>query len=293
MRGSDPPNESEQHSGWTTPTRKCSTRFLVLTLLVSSGCTGSLKNWSAGGWVADYETAEQQAGETGRGMLILYQPARPDRALKAAFDDPAIKERTDDFVRCELAKSYEPDRSYVRQFGVERAPALILIHRDGTFHAQAGSMSQARILGFLSSARPPGKRPAINPYLPRESCYKWIDTLDEARQTAQRTGRPMLIVYHRRFSRDWSTIEKLLSRREAHSRFADMVHCRIAILNPLADAYISPYGAVRLPAIVVDHPHGAYSVLEMPTTLQAVVRFADSARRSRVHGNGSKAAAGP
>ncbi|MGB2986794.1 MAG: hypothetical protein WBE26_13050 [Phycisphaerae bacterium] len=253
----------------------------ALVLLSGTGCA-SVTRLASGGWVADYETAEQRVRESGRELLILYEDTRPgvDGPTEKAFEAPPVKNRTRDFVRCKLFKPYEPDRRYVAQFGIHRAPALIVVHRDGTYHARSGSMSAAEIVAFLGEARPPGALPVINRHIPRQPRYNWHRTIEAAEQVSRQTGRHILIVYHRSLSHDWHTLKKLLTRREVYHRFADMVHCRIGLLNPWANAYITPFGALELPAVVIVRRDGTNDVLELPTSYETLVRFADAALRA-------------
>ena len=251
--------------------------------LVCSGCVPALTRWASDGWVADYDAAEQLQRDSGRELLILYKDTRTgaDTSLEKALAGSPVKEMIRGHVRCRLFKSYEPDRRYVAQYGVDRAPALILVHRDGTYHARSGRTSTAKLTAFLASARPPGARPVINPHIPRRPRYDWHGSVEEAQQIARLTGRPLLVIFYRTLSRDWQELNKLLSRHEVYRRFADMVPCRVGLTSFSADAYITQFGALKLPAIVIADSDGSRHVLELPRTYEAVVRFADSARRQR------------
>lgn len=255
----------------------------ALGAVVCSGCVPALTRWASDGWLADYDTAEQRQRESGRELLILYKDTRPgaDTSMEKALASPPVKEVIRDYVRCGLFKSYEPHRRYVAQYGIDRAPAVILVHRDGTYHARSGHMSTAKLAAFLARAKPPGARPVINPYIPRRPRYDWHGSIEKARQVARLTGRPLLIVFYRTLSRDWQELNKLLSRQEVYRRFADMVPCRIGLTSLSADAYITQFGALKLPAIVIADRDGGRRVLELPRSYEAVVRFADSARRRK------------
>ncbi len=186
---------------------------------------------------------------------------------------------TDGYIRCKLPKTYEPNRRYVGQFGVDRAPALIVVHGDGTYHARSGSMSAADVAAFLAHATPPGQRPEINPYIKRRVRYEWHRSIEEAEEEAQQTGRAVFTVFYRSFSSDWQVLRKLLSRQEVYSRLADMVHCRIGVLGFSGRAQGTRFGALTLPAVVIAHRDGTHDALELPQSYEAIVRFADTARR--------------
>jgi len=230
-----------------------------------------------GGWVADYDTAEDQVRKTGRELLIAYVDPRPGRSGTSmdVLHDTLVRARTADYVCCRLYQSYEPDRRYAAQYGVERSPAIIIVHGDGTYHALEGPMSAEQVSRFLDEAVGPGAYPTVNHQIPREARYKWHDNVRSAEEESKGLNKAVLFVFHRRFSRDWQRLEEILSRREVYRRFSDMVHCRIDTFNPWSKVYVTQFGPVRLPAMVIADSDGTYDVLEKPTSCEAVVRFAD------------------
>ena len=253
---------------------------LALSLLaLETGCA-TLSRWVSGGWVADYETAEARVHKTGRELLIYYKDTRPgvtDHTADALHVD-GVKQRIRDYVRCHLFKDYEPHRRYVGQYGVERAPALIVVHLDGTYHARTGLMSAADIAEFLDQALPPGFKPVPNAYLPREAAYHWHGSPGSAYAAAEQTERPVLFVFHRWLSRDWRKMKKLLHRPEVYSRFAGMVHCRLSSLGSPARGAAANFGITDWPALVIADRDGAYLVLELPTSYEPIVGLADRHR---------------
>ena len=162
-------------------------------MLARSWCRSpSTRYWRPQDWFADYDAAEARVRESGRELLIIYQDNRPggDRALEHAVKSGAGATLSERHVRCVLSKAYEPDRRYVAQYGIERAPALILIHRDGTYHARSGGMSSADVARFIANATQPGKIPVINHYVPRTPVYGWRDNVDAAMEASKRSGKP-------------------------------------------------------------------------------------------------------
>lgn len=251
---------------------------LLLTWAVTgaAGCAHSAR-WHEPRWIADYDTAEKQMRRTERELLIWYKDPRPGRSdpLQPILESEAVAPQIEEYVRCALFKSAEPDRRYLAQFGVERAPALVVVHRNGTYHAQVGHSSARDVSRFLAEAKPPGAPPTINPYVPRRADYAWHRNLGPARRICEETDRPLLVVYYRRLSRDWSALKALLRRHEVYTRLDDMIHCRIGIWNPWAQTRATPFGVVRLPALVIASGEGSHHVLEMPGTGEDLVRFAD------------------
>lgn len=241
-----------------------------------AGCTHSVR-WHEPRWIADYDTAEKQMRRTERELLIWYKDPRPGRSdpLQPILKSEAVAPQIDEYVRCALFKSAEPDRRYVGQFGVERAPALVVVHRDGTYHAYGGHTSAQDVSRFLAEANPPGSPPMINPYIPRRADYAWRSDVGSAQRISAETDRPLLVVYYRRFSRDWNALKTLLRRYEVYTRLDDMIHCRIGLWNPWARTGATPFGIAKLPALVIAHGDGSYHVLEMPGTGEDIARFAD------------------
>lgn len=258
------------------------TAFALPFIFFVEGCTG-VTHWVTRGWVADYQRAERQAAEQDAPILIIYDNDKPGSStdLRKLVDIESIRSSVDGYVRCSLVKSYEPDRRYVAQFGVQRAPALILVHRDGTYHARVGPCAAADIESFLLQATAPGQQPELNPHLPREAEYQWGSSLADAEQASKKSGQPILAVYHKWFSRDWNKLEKMLARPEVYRRVSEMIHCRIEVRGLFADTCITPFGALNLPAIVVARPDGHYEVLEMPTSFRAIVQLTDRALRTQ------------
>jgi len=260
------------------------------------GCASSIdraKRWVVGDWAADYQTAERHARESNTGILILYTNidlTRKDamrEAVKGAASGDAGK-----YVRCVLFRDNEPDRRYVAQYGVDRAPALIVVHTDGTYHARSGPMPAEQIADFLASATPPGSKPELNPFIPRESNYAWNSDIESSERMSRASGRPMLVVLDRWMTRDWRKLRAMLERREVYTRFADMVHCRPASLWSSSGSAAARFGVKNLPALVIVEPDGSAQALELPASYEAIVRFADGVRRGETAAETSVPTAG-
>ena len=241
-----------------------------------------MPRFGADQWLMDFDAAESRVEETGKPLLILFRDARhttDDKALQDAVRSPSLAAAAQGYVRCMLFQPYEPDRRYVAQYGVDHAPALIVVHRDGTYHAESGAMSSEQMVAFLERTRAPGARPTLNPHIVRQARYRWQDSLEEAEAVAAQTRRPMLVVFYRRFSRDWERIHSLLATHEVYSRLADMVPVKVALHGLFTKAYITRFGALKLPTVAISRPDGSYQVLELPVSIEAVVRFVDDAMR--------------
>ena len=256
----------------------------IFSLASSNGCastSGRIQRWINGNWAADYQSAERLARESNTGILILYTDIdlTRDDPMREAVKNKAAGGGTKDYVRCVLFRDNEPDRRYVAQYGVDRPPAMILAHPDGTYHARVGTLSEEGVAQFIAEANPPGLKPQLNPFIPRESNYAWITSFETARQAARESGRSMIVVLDRWMTRDWSRLRPMLDRREVHTRFADMVHCRPGSLWSLAGSVADHLGVRHLPAIVIVDPDGTARVLELPASYESIIRFADGVRR--------------
>ena len=251
----------------------------LATLVAALACTTctSVVRWAGNFGQGNFDIAERLAHESDRPMLIAYWDGRAeiDRPLSDALRSPEVQLKAKGYVRCDVFRTNEPDRRYAAQFGVERPGALIVVHPDQTYQAQPGFISASDVARFLDEAKPPGATRVLNPHIPRQVAYDWHRTLPAAREEAERTGRPILLVVDRVLVGDRRKLNKVLNRPEVYRRFADMVHCRVRSFNPFADSYETPLGAVHLPAIIFIHRDGTHHVLEKPLSVEAIVRFAD------------------
>ena len=300
MYGDELPKTAESRALTAPPVCAWLGLACLVGVVLAGGCGLSqarvrIDRWLTDRWLADFETAERMVTKTGRDLIIGYTHERDRRRspLIQALTSESLAGALSGKVRCTLSKSYEPDRRYVAQFGVDRAPALILVHRDGTYHAHSGSMTVEDIRTFLASARPPGLRPVFNAHIQRQARYRWLDSFEAARARAAGTGRPMLVVYYRRFSQDWRRLERLLSRHEVYKRLAGLVPCRLRLSGVSKDLAITRFGTVHLPAIVIVREDGKHSVLERPMSYEAVVRFAEGALSPAVQAGMTSTVIGP
>ena len=261
---------------------------VVISVAVSAGCSSTpierLRLWVSGGWAADYEAAEQRAETTGAPRVLYFRSGRlsPTDSAFDALRAPEIEARLVDYVRGTLVQSHEPDRRYAAQFGVLRAPSVILIHADGTYHAHSGLVNPETLARFIDQATPPGTVAAHNPLVPRTYHYKWINDFETANARSRQLGKPMVVAYERRLMGDTRRLAEMLHAHEVGLRLSDFVHCRVSLLPTVGDGFISPFGAVRLPALVLAYPDGRHDVLEMPTSSEAIARFVDASLRDEI-----------
>jgi len=261
-----------------TPRATLSIVLIASCLPVAPGCALKQAAWESDAWVNGYESAEKRASERETGMVICYRdtaPNRPDKMIEATRD-AIVEDSKSDYVGSVLAKSHAWDRKYVAQFGVDRSPAIVVLHPDGTYHAHVGFLDATGVKDFLASANPPGNAPKWNPYLHREPRYTWLGSIDEAKTIARDLNRSMLIVFHRPWSDDMHRLNQMLKKPAAYRRFSQMVHVRSGSPWSFSEVAETAYGTLHLPAIVIVTPDGSYRVLENPSGYEAIIHFADN-----------------
>lgn len=229
-------------------------------------------------WFADYPSARAHAEQNKQPLLIYFKETEPwtDDPVENSLKGEALSVRTGNFVRVVLLRSYEPDRRVVRQFGVARAPAVVLVHADGTFHAVSGDLSGDRLDRFFDSATPPGERPVPDLFPSHGAELAWETSLEEALVRGRETSREVFVVLDRPWTRDWERLSPLVNRHEVRSRVAEMVHCRPMPIWKFGTGYVERFSLTNLPAIVVVRPDGHFRSLEIPNSYEAIVRFLDA-----------------
>jgi len=249
----------------------------VLSLALLSGCQTSGRYWIQLTWAGDYEAAEKRFHKSGRDLLIAYRHARPGEEdhLPKLLSGSTIKPLLEPYVCAMLFDTYEPDRRYVAQYGVERAPALIIVRQDGTYHARSGPLDEAALRDFFTTATGPGATPVYNPHLPRRVAYSWYGNVPRAREEAQRRGQPLLVVCGSFWSGDGDRLVKYFAAPGLHARCLEWVHARWDWYWPWPAWGARPFGVQKLPAIVVVQTDGTPHTLEGPTCAAQIMRFLD------------------
>ncbi len=223
-------------------------------------------------------------------MLVYYSESRPGRhdPLKDALRNGNLTDQSARFVRCRLYVSHEPDRRFVGQYGVSRAPAWIVIHPDGTYHAQMGAASPEEVAAFIGAATPPGTEPARYSYLPTSTVESWYSSIQEAESIARNEKRPLLIVYTRMLSRDWDKLKPFLETLEVRRASSNFVRCHEDIAGPWSETVDSRFGNLRLPALVVQQTGVDAEIIEQPNSARAIVELL---RREKSHARQDSASA--
>lgn len=260
----------------------CAVRRWGLVLLAGClgqtlGCSLSQDYWARVTWAGDYEEAEHRFQKTGKDLLIAYRDGRPraeDNLGRLLTREP-VKPLLEPYIRCMLFSSYEPDRRYVAQFGIQRAPALVILRQDGTYHAHSSPTNPEDVRLLLAAATEPGAKPVYNPHIPHAAEYDWYHRLGSAERKAERTDKPLLILATRFWSQDAQRLRSLMAQREVFIRCEDWVHCHLECYWPWSVGGLQRFEVSRLPALVVCSPLGSSYVLEKPASAAEIARFLD------------------
>lgn len=242
--------------------------------MLQTGCA-TVSLWPQPNWHHDFESAQSRARTESAATLVYYSEARPGRhdPLKDALRDPELAAASSHFVRCRLYVSHEPDRRFVGQYGVTRAPAWIVIHPDGTYHSRMGAVASADIAAFIRESQPPGEAPAAYGYLVSARNRPSYSDLSAAEEVAVKEQRPLLVIYTRLMSRDWAKLEPLMNSMEVRRAGTGIVQCRMDIGSPWSETADTKFGPLRLPALVMQHPDGSSAQLEQPNSARSIVEL--------------------
>jgi len=247
----------------------------LMLLFLCHGCA-AMSAFHESGWATDYDTAERRVAENSKPLFIYYGdtlPTAQNPSMKWE-NDPALKPLLAKVECCRLYHRSVFDRRYVAQFGVLRAPSVIVVRSDGTYHAKEGIRTTQQLTQFLGKSDCPGYATVLDPHIVRRAHYDWIDNVATARRLAQKSGKPLLVAYVRRFSRDWGRINKLLKHHMVYRQLRDTVMCRIDVSGWTSNVHISEFGVVTLPSVVLESPDGRHEVLQQPTDYEAVATCA-------------------
>jgi len=240
-------------------------------LSVLSGCAGPL--------VYRYDQAEERQQALDLPILILYKSLdSASGELERNLEHASVATLTSKMVRCYLTSDYDPNRRYLAQYGIEAPPALVLIHIDGTFHAQSGTMSAEQIRTFLSTSQPPGARPDLNAQIPRPVEYFWENDYEQAVQRARQRNRDLFIVYKSWSSIDSTELLNRLSRPQVAVHFVETVNCLLDDTFVANRGFVSRYGVSTVPAMIIVRRDGTHHVRVGLPTVEEIVRFAVEAR---------------
>ncbi|MCP4590920.1 MAG: hypothetical protein GY842_09250 [bacterium] len=254
--------------------------LLIAFVAAGSGCAPQ--------WYLSYAEVEQarvrdrQRGRPEQDILVFYKDHLDAKSgqMQDVLDSPKVKPLLADKYRCILVTDFSLNQRYVAQYGVDAAPALVVIHPDGTFHARTELLSAEQTRGFLTQAKGPGASPATDLQILPVPSYDWKNIYEEAVDLARRQNRPLLVLYKSWLSAESTELLNRLSRPRVQRLFGEMVHCILDSDYRPNRPHVARYGIDpdRVPALVVVRPDGTYHRLVGLPSLEQLVRFAVGSR---------------
>lgn len=113
-------------------------------------------------WIGSYDDAVKAAARQNRKLFILYKwwLSPESTELINRLSNARVRQQLGSMVHCILDWDYAPNRSFVGRYEINKVPAMIIVHPDGTYHAQVGLLTVDQIINFVAGARPPGRTPS-------------------------------------------------------------------------------------------------------------------------------------
>lgn len=211
-------------------------------------------------WIGIYEDALERARRQNRELLIVYKwwLSAESTELLRRLSKPEVARHVHEMVHCLLDWDYVPNRRHMASYGVQKVPAMVIIHQDGTYHAKEGLPEIADIVRFIVNARAPGKLPGWRARADVRSAYRWYAEFDRASIAAVRNDKNLFMFYYSTFSDESNRMEQLLGRTEAAALFTDTVNCKLDWAIRDNRSLVSRYGVDRVPAFIIVRPDGTY-----------------------------------
>jgi hypothetical protein len=231
-------------------------------------------------WFNIYEDALEEAKRQNRRLLIVYKwwLSGDSTELIRRIHKPEVARHFATMIHCMLDWDYIPNRQHMAQFGVDKVPALVIMHQDGTFHAMEGLASINKIVEFAVAARAPGNRPGL-PRTERAASYNWQTDFDRALGIARRQNVNVFVFYHSVFSDTSKQMEDRLMEPAVAALFQNTVNCKLDWSNPQNRALMEPYAVDRVPACLLIRPDGTFHVRIGPQTVEDMASLVHAAQR--------------
>jgi len=214
-------------------------------------------------WEGNYDEALPKARRQGRELFIVYKwwlsPESND-LLAVLHSRPEVARHFTDTVNCLLDHDYAPNRAFVRRFGVTTVPALILVHRDGTYHSHSGAMTPDQIIRFVTASQGPGAVPGEDAAerMSTRASYRWYSDFPRAQAHARQRGVNLFVFYSSLYSDASNRMARLLERDDVAALFADTINCRLDFSLGVNRQIMARYRVRQTPAFLVVRPDGTY-----------------------------------
>jgi len=235
-------------------------------------------------WEGDFDKALARARRQNREVLMVYKwwlsPESTD-LLATLHSRPEVARHFADTVNCLLDRDYLPNRTHVRRYGITDLPAMILLHRDGTYHAHQGPMTADQIVRFVTSSKAPGRVPGAARAEPRTSRdqYHWYTDFSRAWAHARNRGANLFVFFHSLYSDPSVSMARLLERRAAAALFADTINCRLDFSTAANRQLMGRFRIHRAPALLIVRPDGTYHARTGVVSATELTALVEAARR--------------
>ncbi len=233
--------------------------------------------------VTSFEEAQRRATRLGKAVFVFYGSWESTEcgAMKAAIQTGMVQQHLNDKVTCDLDEIWEPNQQFVAQYGVDRFPAVVVIHRDGTYHSHVGKLNAEQLVAFLEQATPPGRSPMANPQIARKVDYHWIGDFERAVAQAKGAQRPLFVFYKSVISPESNDmLFNVLDHPQVAGMFEHTVNAMLDWGHAPNRRFMARYGITNVPGVLVIYPDGRYLAHQGRMTgaqLAAFVRQAKSA----------------
>jgi len=214
-------------------------------------------------WEGDFEAALSKARRQGRELCIVYKwwlsPESND-LLAVLHSRPEVARHFADTINCLLDLDYAPNRAFVRRFGVTTVPAIILVHRDGTYHSHTGAMSADQIIRFVTASQGPGAVPGDDAAerMSTRASYRWYSDFPRAQAHARQRGVKLFVFFSSLYSDASNRMARVLGREDVAALFTETINCRLDFSLAVNRQIMARYRVRQTPAFLVIRPDGTY-----------------------------------
>ncbi len=225
-----------------------------------------------------FERAQDKAERLNRPMLIVYKwwlDGASTEMLKR-LSRPEVAARCQETINCVLDWDYQTNRRHMARFGVSEYPAVVVVHRDGSYAALRGLKSVDEIVGFLTAALAGPQRVPQSSGAPARPGLRWLVDYAVAAEQAQTEKRGLLVFFHAPADQASAVMMQQLQSATAATLFRDVVKCSLALTDEDNADVARRYGIAAPPAVVAIRPDGTYRTRTgalNPSAMQSLHQF--------------------
>ena len=251
---------------------------MILVAIAACGCAPQ--------WHYSYAQGEQerqherQSGQPERDLLLFYKDHLDAKSgqMQDVLNSPIVKPLIAGKIRCMLVTNFFPNQRYMAQYGVDSAPALVVVHPDGSYHARQGLITAEQARDFLAEATGSGANPKTDIQILPVPEYYWHGSYEEAVALASRQNRSLFIVYKWWLSAESTELLNRLSQPRVRRQASEMAHCLLDWDYIPNRAHMAHYGVSKVPSMVIVRADGTYHKLVGLASVEQIIRFVVKSR---------------